>query len=81
MMHIDVRIIGRVLIILGVSSMAAAIFCAFYFSDVTASGLAPIMPFIGSFPLEQLSPIFALAGVILLGVGWILRDYALRHGE
>lgn len=81
MKQLNVRMIARVFIILGVSSIVAAVFCAFYFSDATMSITYTIPSYRGRFPLEQYSPVFFGVGLVLFAIGWILRDYALRPAQ
>lgn len=78
MKRINFGRIAWVFIILGVSSIVAAVFCAFYFSDATWGGLYS-MPFMARYPLEQYSPMFFAVGLVSLALAWIVRDYALRH--
>lgn len=80
MKRINLGMISWISIILGVSSIGATVFCAFYFSDATIGGPG-IMPFMARFPLEQYGPIFFITGVVSLGAGWILRDNTLRHAR
>lgn len=77
MKRISVGMIAWIFIILGASSIATAIFCAFFFSDGAMGGLWS-MPYMARYPLEQYSPVFFVVGIVLLAVGWILRDYAIR---
>jgi hypothetical protein len=74
--RIGVGTVARIFTILGVSSIVAAVFCAFYFSDARIWYVS-YMPYYARFPLGQYSPLFAIAGVVLLGAGWILSDYVV----